>query len=501
MSDRLSLLLQALMALSLFFFLPGYALTRTFLSLPRDSSVMEAFSVRVLLSLLISSFLGLGMSTVSAFSREAMMLAPLFFSLVFFSLRKFRLIQYSDVFRLNWEDVFLALALMLGLILFFRPSENIAHPFIQACELAKANGWALDLQGLRASPLLSIWFGIFHLFLGLQLSLMVVPILSLISLLALFCLARRLFDRVAGICAALLLATHFCMIWFARLPEGYLLAQALGLVAFYFACLFFEEKHFLWMMFSFLSAIGAYLARLEMWVWAVFFIGAWAGMIFLRGDKSQRKYFLLLMGFVLCPLWTVFHWKGGVEAPLKDLAPFVFWALPALILWVSAFFSFAFRLGKVARVFAVGGVLVMMLLSLNVARPYLKARESDGLLRFYGSLSRSFLPDDLIFSDDEREVSLLKKLYGMKIYFVPPQGLDTDFLREIRRWLKEGGKVFLISKHEKPGMRDFKLTLCSVEHLRTGTLEGPWFSLRWKFEERTVRVYEGHPVGAEISES
>jgi hypothetical protein len=135
--DRLTLLSNLMLVFPLLLFLPGYILTRTFLRFFSTASFSEIMVLRVLLSFIVTSILGLGIAWAAVFTTQNLVFAAVAVSFCFFLMKRFRLFHGAWSFRIVKEDFFSGLIIMGSLFLFLWPSEEVGSTFTLGVYLAR----------------------------------------------------------------------------------------------------------------------------------------------------------------------------------------------------------------------------------------------------------------------------------------------------------------------------------------------------------------------------
>lgn len=547
--DHLTLLMNFLIALPVFLFLPGYILTQTFLNVP-SLCLMEKIFLRLFLSLVLSSLSLLGLAWSGFFTLQNLILAVVALSFLLFIFKRFRFSISLRGLNLLWKDFWALLVIFSSLLLMMWPAERIGQTFISGVQLAREGILPMPHfpfhLSLGTSALASAWLALTNLLFGMKLSLLVSPLFGVISALTLFFLVEKMFGLLAGLSSVTFFLTYFANLWFCRCPEGFALAQSFSLGALYFTHLAFRAGKKAFLAAAFLALILAVFARTEALIFLIF----WAVGIGIQGMLSclkvqgfrkigmasfltilflifaRQKSFspfidffcscmlLMTLGgvllflyyeaaagqaafFMTAAFYPLFLMSESFNAKplLASLAPWISCAFPILCLWIGSFLGRIARVGKVAF-----GVVILVLMvsageSFYICRSLIWSKDSYGVLNFYDGLRRSFLPDDLVFSDSAQMVSILNGLYGRKVYLVNAQGLDRDFQKEIRHWLKDGGHAYLISMKKDASMDGFNIKLQSVERLKTLSLNEDIFPLEEKrLCEIMMRIYEVIPV-------
>jgi hypothetical protein len=225
------------------------------------------------------------------------------------------------------------------------------------------------------------------------------------------------------------------------------------------------------------------------WLWVM----AGSGAFLFLWKEAEIKDLVLLICFLIYPIFLI--WRNPGEGPyminLVGLVPLV---LPSVSLFAGYLMSFFFRAGTIAKWIAAVALIVITASPLYLNRHLLWFQQYQGLLKFYETLRKSFLPNDLVFSYESELASLLWRLYGLKVYVLGPEGVDVDFQKEISFWLKDGGKAYVISSAENPVIEGFVLRLHSVERLRALALEKTMNPPNEKLlQEILIRIYEATP--------
>ncbi|MBI1870794.1 MAG: glycosyltransferase family 39 protein [Chlamydiae bacterium] len=543
--DRSSLLLNLILVLPLLLFLPGYALTRTFLKIPVSVGLLEKFFLRIFLSCGVTSYVGLGITLFSEFSGQILVCGVVVFSFLLFLAKRFRLSQGLGPIEISWNDFFIVLMVGLAVILFFWPSEEIGSLFSQGIQLGR-EGTLFQGKGLlffmKGEVPGSIWIAAFDVFFGVHLALFVSPLFGVLSVLALFFCVIKRFDAMAAVSAGLFLATSLTQIYFARCPQSLMLAQFFVLASFYCYQLYEEEKEIGFLGGALLLFVLAVFARWEMYPVLLFMVAAY----FVNRILSQRKlnismilrcvscifvvagwvwvlkefpqissvfpcsFLVFSFGGVLFFLWRNFKIEDGSLLALFILSPFLAFKgapkesinlislsgwipllIPALSLWSGYALSIFSCTGKIAQGFSIFALVLTVFFPLYTHWDFLGSREDQGLIKFYQNLRGFFLPNDLVFSSQSDLASLFQQLFGLKVYSLPPEGLDFQFQKEIRLWLKDGGKAYVMSENGEPKMDGFIIKLQSVEKLETQGMDvSSLLPERKILKEKTVKIYE-----------
>jgi len=289
---NLTAVLQALISLPLFFFLPGYATLAAFgafrpETLPTESQestedVPDLCFLSLLLSVLLTSCIALLLGEIGWLTLRNLVFLLLGYlsALVLYLLHARAVALPTTRWHPSRHTLVLAGILALAAALFFHPHEylfggadagvyvsqgaNIATtgslriedkelgeldpllaplllreqpPSSTARYLRFPGFYIIDLErGLISPqflPLHPLWIALFHRLFGLNGSLYATPCWGLLGVLSVYFATRRLFDaRVAGL-AAFLLTITAAQIWFARYPTSEALSQFLVFSAIY----------------------------------------------------------------------------------------------------------------------------------------------------------------------------------------------------------------------------------------------------------------------------
>jgi len=420
--------------------------------------------------------------------------------------------------------------------------------------------WTFILKG----PLISVWYALIDGFFGIKAGLLTAPVFSSISLLCLFFLAKQWSsDSAAGVMTAALYVSNFTAVWIGRLPEGLTLCQLMLLGAVYFGKISWEEKKPIFLVLSTASLFLAFSAWPEslpnLIVMILGFIYLFFSMLGsnTKNDSSVAGFMpvslpenmLKLLGFLFLGFWIFTYFQNfefmrwivptlyGLLASLGLIArvlntsvipelavwigflvsPWVFYkhdtdsadlASKAMLLFLPAtaclsgcFLSYLSRFNRWTRWLVLSSVLLGAALPVYWERSTFFAKDYDGTIDFYDKLKKNFLRNDLLFSQDVELAAFLWNLFDLKVYVIPESGLDQSFQDEIKNWLKDGGKAFVLSRNKEPIMSGFTLRLQSVERLRTMAWENPVLHFRQRQPHQIlVQLYEAVPDSDDLKQ-
>ncbi len=547
--DQLTLVVNFVLVLPLFFFLPGYVLTRTFLKISLIHFTEQLF-LRVLLSVVLSSVLLLGCALFGVFTAQNLVFSIVIVSFLMFLPRRFRF-QISLMKRpLVWKDFCVLIIFLAALFFMMWPSERVGFTFTQAAQLVREGTLHVKTFSpeclVREGGLACVWLAWANCFFGLKLSLLISPVFGVLSMGALFLLADRMFGRLGAMGVTFFLLTNFTNLWFCRLPEGFSLAQALVIGSFYLISLVSQQNDKRFWILAFISfilasmtktglgsllilgavgfvldgmAVNSRLKILEKLILSFALIGIlWIGLrtntfsqlmnffslpllflvvggvliFFLKEMKQEFSGLMILLLFY--PIFEMFQPLTKSNS-LIAMGPWIPSLIPIFSLWVGGLLGMVSRLGKLAKMVAIVGIIILSGINLYSFKDVLWLRDGAGILNFYDGVRKGFLKNALILSDDEKIVSVLKGVYGSEIYWTGSEYLDVDLKLEMQRWLKEGGQVYFFSFQKTPLLEGFDLKLDSVESFRTLVIDENAFPPeKKKIIQSHIQVYQAKPL-------
>lgn len=333
--------MRILVVLPFLFFIPGYITTAAFFK-----KGPHAFSLHVLISILITSITGLTLAIFGHFSLWFLTSLLAIYSLVITLIRKPRFaLNTFPVPRMNRTTFLLGIILVAGIFLFFQPFEyavggwdpgvyvntgiNIAKTgsiyirdellktitpddqkvfyHIRHGMLQKYPGFVVtDPEEGLITPyfyhLYPIWIAVFYSLFGIKFSFLVNPFFALLSVFAVYLVGKTLFNEKVGLLSAFLLTINIAQMWHARFPTTEILTQFLIFSGIYTLALFTREEGNVFAVISALCFAEALLARITV----ILLIPPIFILFYCRGFETSRKKdlffvipFLLMMIYVL----------------------------------------------------------------------------------------------------------------------------------------------------------------------------------------------------------
>lgn len=252
------------------FFVPGYLTCITFENnvQGRHSGLLESFLLPILGSVVIVSWVLIFLLIFSVFSLMNLFAILLLYSFII-ALKGRKKIRFPSMPKmlLSWQVIFLTFLVVVSILLFFHPFEEIFgygdgyihvniggmianHGAVKFNDMLIAslpedvmnyftfkqnqlfnNLLIIDYSTGEVVPaflhLYASWIAIFLSAFGVEAALYVSPILGLISILVIFSLTRELFDWKTAVLASGLLMLNFLQIWFSRSHSAEILLQLL----------------------------------------------------------------------------------------------------------------------------------------------------------------------------------------------------------------------------------------------------------------------------------
>ena len=415
--------------------------------------------------------------------------------------------------------------------------------------------WPFLLKGPLISVWYALVDGFFGIRAGL-LTAPVFSALSLLCLF--FLAKQWTLDAGAGFMAAVLYISNFTAVWFGRLPEGLTLCQMMLLGALYFGKISWEEKRSVLLIPSTGALLLAFLAWPDSlrsiipmfcgFLFLLFFIYQNSGRSNLNRTQTGAtpvtvsENVLKFLGFSFLGFWMFTYFQSPES--LRSAVPVLYWVLaslglfrmvfhasgmPELTVWIGffispwvfyqesmdavdlwgqamllfipaaaclsgCFLSYLSKFNRCIRWLVLSSVVLGTALPVYWERDLFFTKDYDGTIDFYDKLKKNFLRNDLLFSQDAELAAFLWNLFDLKVYVLPEEGLDVSFQNEIKKWLKDGGKAFVLSRTRMPEMSGFTLHLESVERLRTMALENPALPSRRRLPHQIfIQLYEAVP--------
>ncbi len=221
------------------------------------------------------------------------------------------------------------------------------------------------------------------------------------------------------------------------------------------------------------------------------------GVLMFLLKEMKQEFGGLMIVLVSCPIFIMSQPLVASNS-LVAMGPWIPCLIPVFSLWIGGFLGMVSRFGKLAGAVGIGGMITLAGINLYSYKSVLWSRDGAGILNFYDGLSKGFLQNDLIFSDDQQIVAVLKHVYGIKINWTGTKDLDVDFQREIQGRLKDGEQTYLLSFQKAPLLRGFNLKLDSVENFRALAIDENSFPPeKKKILESNVRIYRVMSVSQE----
>ncbi|MBI3944144.1 MAG: glycosyltransferase family 39 protein [Chloroflexi bacterium] len=153
-------------------------------------------------------------------------------------------------------------------------------------------------------PLVESWFAFLIALGGMRLALYATGIFAILSLVLIYVVGSRAFNRQAAVWAVLLLGLSYPQIYFGRAPYAEIFGQFYTWAGFYFALLWIAEKRPVWLILAFFFWVTTWAARLD----AVLLIGS-AGLllIFASLDRDRRGLAFLALS---APILGILSYLG-----------------------------------------------------------------------------------------------------------------------------------------------------------------------------------------------
>ena len=165
-------------------------------------------------------------------------------------------------------------------------------------------------------PLVITWMGWFGMLLGARAMLYVAPIFGALSLVVVFLLGKRVFTDRAGMLAAMWLAVSFPQLYFSRAPYAEVIGQFLVLSALYSLVRYLESRS-AWDCVQGMAAMtAAFAARIDA-IMALPVVGLFLIVLAARRDKRGLAIgTIVLVGAAVFTLWTLNRPYTGATAEL-----------------------------------------------------------------------------------------------------------------------------------------------------------------------------------------
>lgn len=348
-NNSIFFILKFIFSIPLILFVPGNLLYNLSFKENKKVDLAETVFIQILISILISGLVGLFLAIVGIFSLFSLITILLSFSIAI--ILKFNCFIRIKSYRKNEErfQAFVLLGIILiSIALFFHPFEsiiggrdpgvyinsgvNIAKTgsiTIQDNLIASLNPEDFDnifiREDFQETPsqylgyyiidanqgeisqrffyLYPIWIAIFYSIFESPLFLYITPIVSLLSVIAIFFTVRRLFNQNVALLSIFLLSINYAQIWYSRYPSSEILMQLLIFSGIYFLLMFNKNKSSLFAIFSALCFAEVFFTRIEgilvLLPIMVFSVHSWIN------NKITRRYVaFLIIYFSLIPIYV-----------------------------------------------------------------------------------------------------------------------------------------------------------------------------------------------------
>ena len=340
--------LGAIITLPLLFFIPGYVLTRTRLFSSNDMPWIEKLLLAVVLSVSVASLAALFLAEVGylrIWLLDLLLAALAVAARLVFGDKKTRVFSPRPG---RWETAIISVLVLLSLLMFFRPAENVAgegdpaYYFNNGYHLAHTGSMSVYDKSVpkmsefeigsfyydgiaqffpfhlrnrntgRIQPLLyhllPTWIAVFIVLFGTWGGLYVVPLFALLGMLALFALAKRFFGLLGATIATLLGTLFFLQVWFARAPVSEAFCLVFVLASILFFSDFLKTGDILTGLAAAASATAASTARPEALIVVVPMLVVMAARMFTGSYRAGDYAFVnaLLLGQVYVWLYVKF---------------------------------------------------------------------------------------------------------------------------------------------------------------------------------------------------
>ena len=332
-------------------FIPGFLLYNLLIKEKISVDIFETRFIMIVVSLVISGWIGLILAEFGYFTLLNLVLGLVFFSLILIILivkfkRKFSFKTISKP-KLNYQTLVLALILTAAVLLFFPPGENITlhqddavfvshgvsiartgdligrDPLINEVKPKRlfydfqvqplqfpGFGFYMDLKSNQIEfqylDFFPVLLAVFYSLLGAQFFLYLTPLLSLLSVMAVYTAAKHLFSWEVGMLSSLFLTVSFPQIWFSRYPCAEILTQLLVFSGLFMIVLMLEHKKPFFAFFSGFVFATLMLVRLDSlflaWAFVIFFV-----FLKLAGKLKPKMSFLLSLSFLIPYIWALIH--------------------------------------------------------------------------------------------------------------------------------------------------------------------------------------------------
>jgi len=347
----LIMVLRAIIALPIIFFIPGYVTFAAFKVSKIEnlkSSFFETIFLQVLTSIVITGWIAFMLAMLGYFSLWTLVGLLLIYSVIIaIKFRvKFSLLRFPKP-RLDKQSLFLVFLVILTVSLFFHPFECITlhrdagilvntgvsiakngtfvhHDSIIENMPASVRpvfyeiyGTTNEVYGLQFPlhslyitnaeigevtpgffPLYPVWVATFYSLFGLKGALYATPFFALLGVLSVYLLGKTLFDWRVGLISSFLLSTNFIQLFFARFPSSDILFQFLVTSGFFVFILFYKTNSDLLGVVSAFCFGSAFLTKLDSFLLFVPLLICGICFLFISGKKLKVKAFFIPLAFV-----------------------------------------------------------------------------------------------------------------------------------------------------------------------------------------------------------
>lgn len=349
------MILTAMIALPLIFFIPGYVTFNAFKVNDTDGielSFFETVFLQILCSIVITGLIAFTLAMLGHFSLWPLSgLLLIYCAIIGIKFRvTFNLSNYPKPI-LDKQFLLLSILIILAIVLFFHPFENItlfydAGPIVNSGVHIEQTGsiviydeilasmpdsiktifyqmtpenvphyyglqfknfglYITDLNQGRIIPqylqLFPTWIAIFYSIFGLDGFLYVTPLFGVLSIITIYLIGKNLFNWKYGVICALLLSANFIQIWFSRYPGAEMLFQFLFFSGILLLILFDKTNSMFFGIFSSLCLGLLFLTRID----AIFIlIPISVYFIYLKLNKRFGKNQLI---YLICLIFVVIY--------------------------------------------------------------------------------------------------------------------------------------------------------------------------------------------------
>jgi len=337
------MILTAIIALPLIFFIPGYVTFTAFKVNEIDNlklSLLETLFLYVLVNIVITGWIAFVLAELGIFSLWILIGVLAVYSTILALKFRIKFSLYSlPKPKLNLESLILILIVIMAAGIFFHPSEYVVRGNMDAnaylgmgVDLAKTGSiivhepyagfpkpileyiipfrqysYVGDNEVDFQPPFLHLyptWIAIFYSIFDLRTSLYITPLFGLLGILSIFLFSKRLFNNEVALISAVLLGLNFAQICWSRTPFPEILGQFLFLSGAYTFLMFRRSDH---PFFSILSGVcigELLLTRLEfiyIIIPIIFYLG------FTNYNPKSKLYCTFLVPIILLLIHSLIH--------------------------------------------------------------------------------------------------------------------------------------------------------------------------------------------------